>query len=34
VVQGVTFVIATSFILVNFMTDLSYGWLDPRVEVS
>jgi len=32
VVQGAILVIATLFILVNLITDLIYGWLDPRVE--
>jgi len=32
VVQGVTFVIAASFIVVNALTDLSYVWLDPRIR--
>jgi peptide/nickel transport system permease protein len=31
VVQGAVLVIATLFILVNLLTDLVYGWLDPRV---
>jgi peptide/nickel transport system permease protein len=34
VVQGVTFVIAASFILVNLVTDLVYSLVDPRVLVS
>jgi len=34
VVQGVTFTIATAFILVNLATDLTYSVLDPRVRVS
>jgi ABC-type dipeptide/oligopeptide/nickel transport system permease component len=33
VVQGVTFVIATSFILVNLITDVVYSLVDPRVRV-
>lgn len=33
VVQGAVLIIATLFILVNLVTDLIYGWLDPRVEV-
>jgi peptide/nickel transport system permease protein len=32
VVQGAVLVIAALFILVNLVTDLLYGWLDPRVE--
>jgi peptide/nickel transport system permease protein len=32
VVQGGVLVIATLFILVTLVTDLLYGWLDPRVE--
>ena len=31
VVQGAVLVIATLFILVNLVTDLLYGWLDPRI---
>jgi peptide/nickel transport system permease protein len=31
VVQGGVLTIATVFILVNLLTDLAYGWLDPRV---
>src|SRR6476469_6566292 len=33
VVQGSVLVIAALFILVNLVTDLLYGWLDPRLEV-
>ncbi|MGH3327015.1 MAG: ABC transporter permease [Streptomycetales bacterium] len=32
VVQGVTFVIATVFVLVNLLTDMTYALLDPRVR--
>jgi peptide/nickel transport system permease protein len=32
VVQGSVLVIATMFILVNLVTDLVYGWLDPRID--
>jgi peptide/nickel transport system permease protein len=31
VVQGAVLVIATLFIMVNLVTDLLYGWLDPRI---
>jgi len=31
VVQGAVLFIATLFILVNLVTDLLYGWLDPRI---
>jgi peptide/nickel transport system permease protein len=34
VVQGVTFVIAASFILINLLTDMLYGLMDPRVRTS
>lgn len=34
VVQGGVLVIATLFIAVTLLTDLLYGWLDPRVEES
>jgi peptide/nickel transport system permease protein len=33
VVQGVTMFIATVFITVNFLVDLLYAWLDPRIRV-
>jgi len=32
VVQGVTLVVATLFVLVNLLVDLSYSLLDPRVK--
>ena len=32
VVQGVVLVIATAFVLVNFIADLLYSVLDPRVR--
>jgi peptide/nickel transport system permease protein len=32
VVQGGVLVIATLFIFITLLTDLLYGWLDPRVE--
>lgn len=32
VVQGVTLVIAISFVLVNLLTDLTYTYLDPRLK--
>ncbi len=34
VVQGVTFVIAATFILINLLTDMLYGLIDPRVRNS
>ncbi|MCL4424928.1 MAG: ABC transporter permease [Firmicutes bacterium] len=34
VVQGVTFFVATSFVLVNLLTDLIYALLDPQVRLS
>jgi peptide/nickel transport system permease protein len=32
VVQGAVLVIATMFIVTNLVTDLLYGWLDPRID--
>ncbi|MCD6436109.1 MAG: ABC transporter permease [Clostridiales bacterium] len=32
VVQGVIFVLALTFVLVNLLTDLSYSYLDPRIR--
>jgi peptide/nickel transport system permease protein len=31
VVQGGVLTIATLFVLINLLTDVAYGWLDPRV---
>jgi peptide/nickel transport system permease protein len=32
VVQGCVLFISTAYVLVNAMTDLAYGWLDPRTR--
>lgn len=32
VVQGIVLIVATIFILINFLTDLSYAILDPRIR--
>jgi peptide/nickel transport system permease protein len=34
VVQGFTLVIALIFILVNFIVDVSYAYLDPRIRLN
>ena len=34
VVQGFTLVIAVIFVIVNLLTDLTYGYLDPRIRLS
>jgi peptide/nickel transport system permease protein len=34
VVQGVIFLLATIYVLVNLLVDLSYGFLDPRIRYS
>lgn len=31
-VQGIALVAAVGYVLVNFLVDLSYGWLDPRIR--
>jgi len=31
-IQALTMVIVTVFVFVNFITDLSYAWLDPRIR--
>ena len=31
-IMGSGVVVSTVFVLVNFLTDLSYGWLDPRIR--
>ncbi len=33
IIQGFTVVIATAFIVVNLVVDLSYGFLDPRIRL-
>ena len=33
-IQALTMVIVTVFVFVNFVTDLSYAWLDPRIRYS
>jgi peptide/nickel transport system permease protein len=33
IIQGFTVVIATGFILINLIVDLSYGFLDPRIRL-
>jgi peptide/nickel transport system permease protein len=32
--QGCVLVVAVGFVVVNLLVDLSYAWLDPRVDVS
>jgi peptide/nickel transport system permease protein len=32
VVQAAVFILASTFVLVNFMVDLAYTWLDPRIR--
>jgi peptide/nickel transport system permease protein len=32
VVQAITLVISISILLVNLLTDISYGWFDPRIR--
>jgi peptide/nickel transport system permease protein len=33
VVQGTVFVVAATYVLINFVVDLLYAWLDPRVSL-
>lgn len=33
IIQGFTVVIATTYVVVNLLVDLSYGYLDPRVRL-
>jgi peptide/nickel transport system permease protein len=33
VVLAAVFVVSTTYTLINFVVDLTYGWLDPRVRV-
>ena len=32
VVQGIVLVIATIFVLINFLTDISFALFDPRIQ--
>ena len=32
VIQGFTLIIAVTYVLVNLLVDVSYGFLDPRVR--
>jgi peptide/nickel transport system permease protein len=32
VVQGITFVISVSILVINLLVDISYGWFDPRIK--
>ncbi len=34
IVQAVVIVVATAFVLINFVVDLLYGYLDPRVRLT
>jgi len=34
VVQGCVLAISTTYILANLLTDMIYGWLDPRIRIS
>jgi peptide/nickel transport system permease protein len=33
VVQNLVFLYGLTFILINFLVDLSYAWLDPRIRL-
>jgi peptide/nickel transport system permease protein len=33
IIQGFTLVIATIYVVVNLLVDISYGYLDPRVRL-
>lgn len=34
IVQGVVLVIALIVVATNFLVDLTYGWIDPRIQIS
>jgi peptide/nickel transport system permease protein len=31
-VQGIVLVVATSYVLINLLVDVTYAWLDPRIR--
>jgi len=33
-IQGIVLVVTAVFVLVNLLVDLTYAWIDPRVEYS
>ena len=33
IIQGFTVVIAATYVIVNLVVDISYGYLDPRVRL-
>jgi len=34
VVQGALLIVATTFVLVNLLTDVAYAYFDPRIRYS
>jgi ABC-type dipeptide/oligopeptide/nickel transport system permease component len=34
IVQASVLLVASMFVLVNFIVDLAYGWIDPRIRYS
>lgn len=32
VVQAIVLLIALTMVIINFLVDITYGWLDPRIE--
>lgn len=33
VIQGSVLLITASYVLINLLVDLSFGWIDPRINV-
>jgi len=31
-VQGIVLVVATSYVVINLLVDVTYAWLDPRIR--
>jgi len=33
-IQALVMLVATFFLIINFVVDIAYGWIDPRIRFS